>query len=139
MQVPAEAGTYSRVTTVIGIVDDRHLVVLMPELGSDAAHAAGELFLGAIDRNGVSVGLAACPGDACTPDALLYHFESQSRGYEDTPGKRARFHNEVAMFHERWRSFLKKGDPYYNPNLSQLAEDCRLGSPFDGLTQKFPF
>jgi two-component system, NtrC family, response regulator AtoC len=60
-----------RVVDVIGVVDDRHLVVLMPELGCDAAHAAGERFLGALDRNGVSVGLAACPADACTADALL--------------------------------------------------------------------
>jgi GT2 family glycosyltransferase len=75
----------------------------------------------------------------CTPDAVLYHFESITRGYEDTPAKRNRFKKEVAQFQDRWRSFLKQGDPYYNPNLSHLAEDCRLGSPFDGITLAFPF
>jgi GT2 family glycosyltransferase len=74
-----------------------------------------------------------------TPEAVLYHFESASRGYEDTPKKKARFHKEIALFQDRWRDVLKKGDPYYNPNLSCLAEDCRLGSPFDGITLEFPF
>jgi DNA-binding NtrC family response regulator len=59
-----------RVVDVIGIVDDRHLAVLMPELGPDAARAAAERFLAAIDR-AASVGLAMCPTDACTADALL--------------------------------------------------------------------
>jgi len=60
-----------RVVDVIGVLDDRHLVVLMPELGPEAARAAGERFLGAISRNEVSVGLAVCPDDACTSEALI--------------------------------------------------------------------
>jgi DNA-binding NtrC family response regulator len=60
-----------RVVDVIGVLDERHLVVVMPEIGPDAARAAGERFLGAVDRNGVSVGLAACPTDACTSEALV--------------------------------------------------------------------
>jgi DNA-binding NtrC family response regulator len=60
-----------RVVDVIGILDERHLVVVMPEMGSEAALAAGERLLGAIDRNGVSVGVAACPADACVAEALV--------------------------------------------------------------------
>jgi two-component system, NtrC family, response regulator AtoC len=60
-----------RVVDVIGVLDERHLVVVMPEIGPEAAHAAGERFLGALDRNGISVGLAACPDDACTAEALI--------------------------------------------------------------------
>jgi DNA-binding NtrC family response regulator len=60
-----------RIVDVIGVLDERHLVVVMPELASEAARAAAERFIGAIDRTGVSVGLAACPTDACTPEALI--------------------------------------------------------------------
>ncbi len=73
------------------------------------------------------------------PEAELYHFESLTRGYEDTPKKKARFKKEILLFQDRWRAFLRKGDPYYNPHLSLLAEDCRLGSPFDGITLPFPY
>lgn len=52
------------------------------------------------------------------PDAYLFHFESQSRGYEDNPQKLARFKSEVAYMKEKWGEVLKAGDPYYNPNVS---------------------
>lgn len=54
-----------------------------------------------------------------TPYAEIYHYESKSRGYEDTPEKQERFKKEVNLFKERWGSELKKGDPFYNPNLLQ--------------------
>lgn len=54
-----------------------------------------------------------------TPYAELYHYESKSRGYEDTSEKQKRFQKEVNLFKERWGSELKKGDPFYNPNLLQ--------------------
>lgn len=53
-----------------------------------------------------------------TPYAELYHYESKSRGYEDTPEKRARFVGEVERFQARWAKELEAGDPYYNPNFS---------------------
>ena len=53
-----------------------------------------------------------------TPFAELYHYESKSRGYEDTPEKRARFVGEVERFQARWAKELEAGDPYYNPNFS---------------------
>lgn len=60
-----------------------------------------------------------------TPYAELYHHESLSRGLEDTPEKVERFNGEVHRFMERWKTELKAGDPYYNPNLSLLYEDFR--------------
>jgi O-antigen biosynthesis protein len=37
-----------------------------------------------------------------TPFASLYHHESATRGYEDTPEKKARFQKEVAHMWKRW-------------------------------------
>jgi GT2 family glycosyltransferase len=53
-----------------------------------------------------------------TPYALLHHFESKSRGYEDTPEKQHRFSGEIRYMQERHRELLARGDPYYNPKLS---------------------
>ncbi len=52
-----------------------------------------------------------------TPDAELFHFESKSRGYEDTPEKQKRFEREIGFMRERWGHALD-ADPYWNPNLS---------------------
>lgn len=53
-----------------------------------------------------------------TPYAELYHDESKSRGYEDSPEKQARFQTELKQFRQRWKKELEAGDPYYSPNLS---------------------
>lgn len=58
-----------------------------------------------------------------TPFAELYHYESKSRGLEDTIEKQKRFKGEIDLFEERWRAELEKGDPYYNPNLALQRED----------------
>ena len=60
------------------------------------------------------------------PYAELYHFESKSRGLEDTPEKLARFNREIAFFEERWPDILRDGDPYYNPNLTLQSQDFSL-------------
>lgn len=60
------------------------------------------------------------------PYAELYHYESKSRGQEDTPEKVERFAGEIEIFKSRWRAELKKGDPYYNPNLSLDRADYSL-------------
>ena len=56
------------------------------------------------------------------PNVEMYHFESKSRGYEDTPEKQARFKREIDFMQARWKEFLEKGDPYYNPSFS--LKDC---------------
>ena len=66
-----------------------------------------------------------------TPEACLYHYESKSRGLENTPEKKARLQKEVDHFRERYRDFLKKGDPYYNPNLSIVRGDCTFRMAYE--------
>ena len=52
------------------------------------------------------------------PYIELWHYESKTRGYEDTPEKAKRFENECNNYKKKWKETLKKGDPYYNINLS---------------------
>jgi GT2 family glycosyltransferase len=59
-----------------------------------------------------------------TPFAELYHHESATRGYEDSPEKKARFAGEVSLMMERWADELS-ADPAYNCNLTLT------GAPFD--------
>ncbi len=53
-----------------------------------------------------------------TPFAELYHYESKSRGDDQSPAKLARFQGEVQRFQSLWSRELEMGDPYYNKNLS---------------------
>lgn len=52
------------------------------------------------------------------PYAELYHYESKTRGAEDTKEKVHRFQDEIEYMRGRWKALLKSGDPYYNRNLS---------------------
>lgn len=49
--------------------------------------------------------------------SVWYHYESKSRGLEDTPEKQARFQSEIARFQKKWPEILKNGDPFHNPNF----------------------
>lgn len=60
------------------------------------------------------------------PRVEAYHYESKSRGSEDTPEKVARFQTEIEYMREKWIGILKNGDPYYNPNFSPYATDYAL-------------
>ena len=51
------------------------------------------------------------------PYVEFLHYESKSRGYEDTVEKQQRFKGEIDRFYEKWQGFLDDGDPYYNINL----------------------
>ena len=51
------------------------------------------------------------------PFAELYHYESKSRGMENTEEKVNRFIKEVEMFKDKWGDNLV--DPYYNVNFSK--------------------
>lgn len=63
-----------------------------------------------------------------TPYAEMYHYESATRGYEDTPEKQARFSKEVIYMKERWGAGLLV-DPAYNPNLTLDREDFSFSWP----------
>ena len=60
------------------------------------------------------------------PYATFYHYESKTRGYEDTKEKVDRFNTEVARFVKRWKDSIDKGDQYYNQNLTLMKEDFSL-------------
>ncbi|HIB1946711.1 TPA: glycosyltransferase family 2 protein [Enterococcus faecalis] len=51
-------------------------------------------------------------------EAELYHFESQTRGYDDKGKKKKRFEQEKVMMEEKWGPLIKN-DPFYNPNLTR--------------------
>lgn len=61
-----------------------------------------------------------------TPYAELIHYESMTRGYEDTLEKEARFHNEANLLMNQWAGFLSEGDPFYNPNLTLNRGDFSI-------------
>jgi glycosyltransferase involved in cell wall biosynthesis len=63
-----------------------------------------------------------------TPYAELYHYESATRGYEDTPEKQLRFMDEVLYMKKRWGDVLMN-DPAYNPNLTLEREDFSYAWP----------
>ena len=56
------------------------------------------------------------------PYAELYHYESKTRGLEDSPEKQRRFQSEIEYMRCHWLDILKRGDPYYNRNFS--LKDC---------------
>ena len=58
-----------------------------------------------------------------TPFAELTHYESKSRGLEETAEQQDRFRNEVETFLDKWGDFVRKGDPYYNKHYSLKRED----------------
>lgn len=61
-----------------------------------------------------------------TPFAELFHYESVSRGLDDSGEKAARYDRESERFRQKWKEVLAKGDPYYNPNFSLDRSDFSL-------------
>jgi GT2 family glycosyltransferase len=59
-----------------------------------------------------------------TPQAALFHYEGSSRGRLHPPP-------DEKVFEERWKDFLDRGDPYYNPNLSDRYDDWRIKNAED--------
>ncbi len=60
------------------------------------------------------------------PFATLHHYESKSRGLEETDEKRERFEREIKHFQERWQFSLDEGDPYYNVAFTLHYADYSL-------------
>jgi glycosyltransferase involved in cell wall biosynthesis len=63
-----------------------------------------------------------------TPYAELYHHESATRGYENTPEKQKRSAKEVTYMKQHWGDILL-GDTAYSPNLTLTYEDFSLAWP----------
>jgi GT2 family glycosyltransferase len=63
-----------------------------------------------------------------TPYAELYHHESATRGFDDTPEKKLHFSKEVRYMKKRWGNALMS-DPAYSPNLTLDREDFSYAWP----------
>jgi O-antigen biosynthesis protein len=55
-----------------------------------------------------------------TPHAALYHLEAQSRGDDKDPA-------EIQYMLRRWGHIIDT-DPFLNPNLSRLDQECRIST-----------
>ena len=70
-----------------------------------------------------------------TPQAVLFHHESKTRGLDDTPAKLERLANEADVVKARWGDALLD-DPSFSPNLSldsetfELTEEPRFAPPW---------
>ena len=60
------------------------------------------------------------------PYVELIHYESKTRGEDDSPEKAQRFQNEVKLFWSIWDKKLKQGDEYYNKNLSLDSDQFEI-------------
>ena len=58
-------------------------------------------------------------------DVLLYHYESLSRGLEDSPEKIARFNSEVSYMQEKWGELLLHDD-CYNCNFDLNTDKLQI-------------
>jgi GT2 family glycosyltransferase len=80
------------------------------------------------------------------PSAMLYHYESKSRGYNVTRSQHYREDLESSLFYRRWASLIPN-DPYYSPNLSRELlhmfepdeEPPRLRLPFGEREEIFEY
>lgn len=69
-----------------------------------------------------------------TPFAEAYHYESASRGLDDSGEKAERYNRESEMFRTKWKDILSKGDPYYNKNFSLDRSDFSVNVDGQGDT-----
>lgn len=60
------------------------------------------------------------------PKAQLYHYESQTRGFEMTEQKAKRVRQEAEYFCRTWKKELTQGDRFYNSNLTLEKPDFSL-------------
>ena len=67
--------------------------------------------------------------------AKMHHYESKSRGAENTKEKFLRAGRETLYLSEKWKIYKDFTDPFYNPNLSYLNEYFKLNER-KGLIQE---
>ncbi|OIP72566.1 MAG: hypothetical protein AUK43_02820 [Oscillatoriales cyanobacterium CG2_30_40_61] len=59
------------------------------------------------------------------PHVTLYHHESKSRGYEDTPEKKERLNRESKIIARRWQKYIEN-DPCYSPHLTRVCQNFSI-------------
>ena len=60
------------------------------------------------------------------PAAQMYHYESQTRGFEMSTEKAERVKREAEYFCQTWKEELHGGDPFYNASLTLEKPDFSL-------------
>lgn len=60
------------------------------------------------------------------PYIEAYHFESKSRGYDDTKEKQERLKQEGNKLKSKWEKYFNITDKYYSPNLSTDVPNMRI-------------
>ena len=60
------------------------------------------------------------------PYIEFLHYESKTRGEENTEEKVKRFNREIDTFKKYWQKELDAGDPYYNINLRLDNDRCAI-------------
>lgn len=60
------------------------------------------------------------------PFVEAYHYESKSRGQEDTKVKLRRFQTEIEYMRTEWNDIMRYGDPCYNPNFTNIRTDYSI-------------
>ncbi len=58
-----------------------------------------------------------------TPYSEAYHYESKSRGLDETDKPNPRYEREKKNFQDRWGKYFNYHDPYYNPHFTLLYEN----------------
>lgn len=79
----------------------------------------------AVSYNDIDFCLKLCAAgyrNVMVPRARLFHYESKSRGRDDTRQKVAVAQSEADAIRLRWPQWARR-DPYYNPNLTLDSED----------------
>ena len=60
------------------------------------------------------------------PYIEAYHYESQSRGYEDTEEKQKRLKKEENKLKKKWKKYFDVTDKYYSPNIRTDVPNMRI-------------
>lgn len=60
------------------------------------------------------------------PYIMAEHYESKSRGYEDTEEKRERLRKEENKLKNKWEKYFKSTDKYFNPNFRTDVPNMRV-------------
>jgi GT2 family glycosyltransferase len=119
----AEVGAFARMAIVHNVSAVTGACAMMRKSVFERAGGFDERFT--VAYNDVDLGLkigALGLRNLWTPYAQLYHYESRTRGYEDTQDKKKRLAEEAALWLSKWEAAYPS-DPYYSRNLTLVYED----------------
>lgn len=60
------------------------------------------------------------------PYVVAYHYESKTRGYDETEEKKKRLDNEANTLKKKWEKYFCVDDPYFNVNFRHDVPDMRV-------------